>query len=185
MPEQHRGENIVQKIQDCVSEFGLRGKVQCCVHDNVRNMESSSDLYPQLLGLGCIAHTLLQCIKPSLEINQVSKIVGKRRKLVGHFKHSTTLTGEMRKLQTLLQVPEPELIQVVCTRWNLMQLMLKRLCKQQRVITDILVDNKITQKSNRNSASMPILAQLLDPRYKHLWFMTADQRKAAEENLES
>ncbi|CAC5423230.1 unnamed protein product [Mytilus coruscus] len=59
------------------------------------------------------------------------------RKLVGHFKHSTTLNAEMRKL-----------IQDVTTRWNSTQLMLKRLVEQRRVLNDIMVDPSCTKKQD-------------------------------------
>ena len=68
--------------------------------------------------------------------------------MVGHFKYSTTLTAEMRKHQKLFEMPEHELIQDACTRWNSTQLMLERMCEQRRVVTDIMIDTKVTKKSD-------------------------------------
>ena len=76
----------------------------------------------------------------------MSKVVSKCRKLVGHFKHSTTVTAEMRKRQKMLGLKEHELIQDVPTRWNSTQLMLERLCEQRRVVTDIMLDTTVTKK---------------------------------------
>ena len=96
--------------------------------------------------LRIFGHTLQPCIKPVFELSSVAKLISKYRKLVEHFKHSTTVTAEMRKRQTLLNVPEHELVQDVVTRWNSTQLMLSRLVEQRRVLTDILLDEKFTKK---------------------------------------
>lgn len=148
MPERHTGENIAKKLKDCVEEFGLTGKIETCVHDNARNMECAGDKCEDWTDLGCFAHTLQLCIKPVLELPSVSKTVARCRKLVGHFKHSTTVTAEMRKRQKLLGEPEHELVQDVVTRWNSTQMMLGRLSEQRRVLTDIMLDGKVTKKSD-------------------------------------
>ncbi|XP_060605586.1 zinc finger BED domain-containing protein 4-like [Ruditapes philippinarum] len=150
MQERHTGENLANKLKDCVSEFGLENKIGSIVHDNARNMQSASEKCEDWGDVGCFGHTLQLCVKPALELPNVSKIVAKSRKLVGHFKHSTTLTAEMRNRQKVFKVPEHELIQDVPTRWNSTHLMLERLCEQKRVITDIMLDDKFTKKSDSN-----------------------------------
>ncbi|XP_060569040.1 E3 SUMO-protein ligase ZBED1-like [Ruditapes philippinarum] len=150
MQERHTGENLANKLKDCVSEFGLENKIGSIVHDNARNMQSASEKCEDWGDVGCFGHTLQLCVKPALELPNVSKIVAKSRKLVGYFKHSTTLTAEMRNRQKVFKVPEHELIQDVPTRWNSTHLMLERLCEQRRVITDIMLDDKFTKKSDSN-----------------------------------
>ena len=110
MRVRHAAENIAKKLEACTKEFGLVNKVECCVHDNARNMECASELCPQWPDLRCFAHTLQLCVNPALDIPQVAKVVGKCRKLVGYFKHSTTLTAKMWKRQKLLDVKEHALI---------------------------------------------------------------------------
>jgi len=39
MPERHTGENLAIRLKDCVDEFGLKGRVEACVHDNARNID--------------------------------------------------------------------------------------------------------------------------------------------------
>ena len=101
MPERHTGENISLKLQSIISEFELDGKVAISVHDNARNMEAAGVMCPDWIDFGCFGHTLQLCIKPVFELPAVSKTLAKCRKLVGHFKHSTTNTSEMRKRQSL------------------------------------------------------------------------------------
>ncbi|XP_053387152.1 E3 SUMO-protein ligase ZBED1-like [Mercenaria mercenaria] len=148
MPERHTGANLARKLQDCISEFGLVGKVETCVHDNARNMDCAGRICDEWSDLGCFGHTLQLCIKPALELQSVSKTVAKCRKLVGHFKHSTTLTAEMRKRQVTLGAPEHELQQDVVTRWNSTYYMLQRVSEQRRVLTDIMLDTSITSKND-------------------------------------
>jgi hypothetical protein len=62
------------------------------VHDNARNMVSAGNKCPDWDDAGCFAHMLQLCIKPALELPSLSKLIFRARKLIGHFKHSTTVT---------------------------------------------------------------------------------------------
>ncbi|XP_052765968.1 E3 SUMO-protein ligase ZBED1-like [Mya arenaria] len=143
MPERHPAENIASRLQECVRGFGLTGKVECCVHDNACNIQKTSTLCPEWGDHSCFAHTLQLCIKPVLELPSVSKVLGKCRKLVGHFKHSTTVTAELHRRQERMQKegekqPTLALIQDVPKRWNSTQLMCNRLDKLRRSLTSCL-----------------------------------------------
>ncbi|KAH3771589.1 hypothetical protein DPMN_172914 [Dreissena polymorpha] len=50
MPERHTGKNIAIRLKDCVDEFGLKGCVVACVHDNARNMDMAGRLCPGMAG---------------------------------------------------------------------------------------------------------------------------------------
>ena len=103
-------------------------------------MECAGNLCEDLTDLGCFSHTRQLCVKPALEPPTISKTVARCRKLVGHFKHSTTLSREMRSRQALLGAPKHELHQDVPTRWNSTKMMLERLAEQLRVITDSMLE---------------------------------------------
>ena len=148
MPERHTGENLASRLKDCVQEFHIEGKVETCVHDNARNMEAAGNMCDDWSDLGCFGHTLQLCLKPALELPKVAHVVSRSRKLVGHFKHSTTLTAEMKKRQGSMGVKEHVLIQDVATRWNSTYDMMARLSEQRRVISDILLDPTLTKKSD-------------------------------------
>jgi len=148
MPERHTGKNLANRLKECVSEFELTGKINACVHDNARNMEAAGDICEEWTDIGCFGHTFQLCIKPVFDIPQVSKTVSRCRKLVGHFKHSTTVTAEFRRRQPLLNVPQHELVQDESTRWNSTQAMMERLYEQRRVIMDIMLDENVTKKAD-------------------------------------
>jgi hypothetical protein len=148
MPERHTADNLADKLKSIVSEFHLCGKITDVVHDNARNMVSAGNKCPDWDDAGCFAHTLQLCIKPALELPSVSKLISRARKLVGHFKHSTTVTAEMRKRQKLFELPQHELIQDVVIRWNSTQLMMERLCEQRSVISDSMLDPSLTKKED-------------------------------------
>ena len=125
IPERHTGEYLANKLKSAVAEFNLDGIVSTVVHANARKMNSVGKKCPEWDDLNYFGHTSQLCIKPSLEIPAVSKLIARARKLVGHFKHSTTVMAEMRKRQKLFGLPQHELIQDVATRWNSSQIMLE------------------------------------------------------------
>jgi len=73
-------------------------------------MDSAGRLCDEWEDLPCFAHTLQLCIKPALVIDKVEQTVARCRKLVGHFRHSTTLTAEMRSRRAVMGLPDHELI---------------------------------------------------------------------------
>lgn len=145
MPERHTGENPANKLKSAVAEFNLDGKVSTVVHDNARNMNSVGKKCPEWDDLNCFGHTIQLCIKHCPDIPAVSKLIARARKIVGHFKHSTTVMAEMRKRQKLFELPQHELIQNVTTRWNSSQIMLERLCEERHVVSDVMLDTKMTK----------------------------------------
>ena len=58
-----------------VSEFNLDGKVETCVHDNARNMESAGNMWEDCSDLGYFGHTLQLCLKPAFELPKVADVV--------------------------------------------------------------------------------------------------------------
>ena len=91
--------------------------------------------------MGCFGHTLQLCLKPTMELTAVSKVVAKCKKLVGNFKHSTTLTAEMGVRQKAMAIPQHSLVQDVPTRRNSTYGMM-------RVLTDILLDTAFTKRAD-------------------------------------
>ena len=69
-----------------------------------------------------------------LSQDAVSDVVSMSRKIVGHFKHSSSATGRLKELQVELGLPDQQLIQDISTRWNSTFYILQRLCEQRRAL---------------------------------------------------
>lgn len=66
----------------------------------------------------CIAHMLQRSINVSLSDSGFANVFAKRRKIVGHFRHSAANTMELQAQQAALGQQQEPLIQDVPTQWN-------------------------------------------------------------------
>ena len=82
-------------------------------------------------------------MKSVFDIPQVHKLVGRCRKLVGHFKHSSVASLAMKERNSLT------LIQDCPTRWNSIYYMSSRLQECRRAVTDVMLDDTVTKSSDR------------------------------------
>jgi hypothetical protein len=94
IPERHTGEYLANKLKSAVAEFNLDGIVSTVVHANARKMNSVGKKCPEWDDLNCFGHTIQLCIKHCPDISAVSKLIARARKIVGHFKHSTTVMAK-------------------------------------------------------------------------------------------
>ena len=92
------------------------------VHDQAANMLCTLDILESEQGLNCTAHCLQLCLKPSLNLAAISRLLGYARKLVGHFNHSVVATEALKKRQLQMSTAEDakfkKLIKDCTTRWN-------------------------------------------------------------------
>ena len=104
------------------------------LRDNAVNIAKAC-LITGLLSCGCFAHTLQLTINDSLFAQQaVNDAITIARKIVTHFKHSSSGTSKLHELQNELGLPAHQLIQDIQTRWNSTYYMLQRLAEQKRAI---------------------------------------------------
>jgi len=61
--------------------------------------------------------------------------MGDARKLVGHFKHSSSATSHLHDSQQEIGLPAHQLLQDVTTRWNSLYIMLDKLSEQKRAVS--------------------------------------------------
>ncbi|XP_074549889.1 E3 SUMO-protein ligase ZBED1-like [Halichoeres trimaculatus] len=66
----------------------------------------------------CVAHLVQRAIVMSLRDSGFDGVLGKLRKVVGHFKHSPANSNELNAQQALFNLNQESLVQDVPTRWN-------------------------------------------------------------------
>lgn len=95
----HTAENITTVLCASTSLWNLDGKTVGFVTDNASNITNAvENSYYDLVR--CHAHTLQLCIKDSLKQQPlIENLLTKCRKLVGHFKHSSTSRRKLTEIQ--------------------------------------------------------------------------------------
>jgi hypothetical protein len=105
------------------------------LRDNAPNMVKAAEL-AGLPSRGCFAHTLQLALNHGLFGQpSVNKALHICRKMVGHFKHSSTATAKLQAIQQEIGLPIHQLVQDVPTRWNSTHDMVSRLVEQKRAVT--------------------------------------------------
>ena len=88
-----------------------------------------------LKNVSFFAHTLQLSLHDAVLSQQtIADLVSASRKLVGHFKHSSSATSRLHAIQEELGLPNHQLCQDVVARWNATYTMLERLSEQKRAI---------------------------------------------------
>lgn len=138
--ESHTAVNVAHDLQAVVEKWELESKVAGCTTDNARNMVAALALLPWPR-VPCIAHTLQLAVKEGLKVPAVVQVLGRCRKIVGHFKHSYVASRALEAAQDRLKLPKNHLIQEICTRWNSSYAMLSRIAEQQTAISAVLAES--------------------------------------------
>ena len=103
-PESHTAENLKEMLVGGFSEWNLSEKCITGVVDNARNMVNAW----QLMGkphMTCFGHTMNLCVKNSLSVQGIKEVLGKCRKLVSYFNHSSLSHEALKSKQLQLGIP--------------------------------------------------------------------------------
>ena len=76
---------------------------------------------------------------------QVSKALGRARRLVSHFHHSSKSSYVLKQKQNDLHVDKLNLVKDVVTRWNSSYLMMERIIEQQQPLCATLIEIRKTE----------------------------------------
>lgn len=146
--EQHTSANLAEGLKETVLEWKLErsGTTITVTTDNARNIVNAvkeAGLGPQI---GCFAHTINLASQKATGLNQVSRVLGRVRRIVSFFHRSSTAAHILESKQEMLSVPKHTLIQDVPTRWNSSHDMLERYLEQQAAVYSALTE-KILKKN--------------------------------------
>ncbi|XP_039311284.1 zinc finger BED domain-containing protein 4-like [Solenopsis invicta] len=142
-PDSHTGFNIGQILNDVMEEWHISSsQIHLILRDNACNMIIGTDMLGE--SVGCFIHTLQLVIYDCIFKNRnFVEILGKCRKIVGHFSHSSLACSKLKNIQKNLKLPIHKLIQDVTTRWNSTFYMLSRLLEQQQAVTAYAAEKDI------------------------------------------
>ncbi|XP_057684886.1 E3 SUMO-protein ligase ZBED1 [Corythoichthys intestinalis] len=153
--EQHTSTILAEGLKGTVLEWKLErpGTTITVTTDNARNIVNSvkeAGLGPQI---GCFAHTINLASQKATGLNQVSRVLGKVRRIVSFFHRSSTAAHILENKQEMLSIPKHTLIQDVPTRWNSSHDMLERYLEQQAAVYSALTEKVIKKNKDINTLS--------------------------------
>lgn len=158
----HTAQLCSEAFSHVVDNWNIREKIQFICTDNAANITLGITL-GNFKNLRCAAHTIQLSIQKGLEVASVDKVLGKCRKIVGHFKHSPSNQRELDKIQTSLGHNMMKLQQDVETRWNSTLIMISSLIKCKEALRNYLKDSTKFYLPENDWAIIEKLEVILQP----------------------
>ena len=123
LEERHTGENLSKWMLKMVRKFNTDpSRIVADVHNNASNIVSAMNLLKQSHGwesIRCSAHTLQLAVHSAIGADaRIQSVLASARKLVEHFRRSSTANSALTKQQEQMQLKPLDLVQDVATRWS-------------------------------------------------------------------
>ncbi|GBP97507.1 Zinc finger BED domain-containing protein 4 [Eumeta japonica] len=164
LEERHTGDYISEVFQSMLKEWGIQKQnVHCMVRDGGSNMKRACSL-SEIHNVDCTAHQLHLVVKEAIKnVDTISVLLGKCRKIAGHFNHSTMAKQELEKIQVRLNQKVLKVLQDSPTRWNSSYHMLERLDCIKDSLSLYASNNKIEQFNADDWTLIQDLVKVLKP----------------------
>ncbi|XP_077384385.1 E3 SUMO-protein ligase ZBED1-like [Festucalex cinctus] len=170
--ESHTSDNLAEVLKEAVQEWKLdrQDTTIPVTTDNAKNIVNASNSAGLSPHIGCFAHTVNLASQKGLGVNQISRLLGKVRRVVTFFHKSTTAAAALKAKQEMLHLPHHKLVQDVSTRWNSSYDMLARYLEQQAAIYSALTEKDVKKSakelitlSDQDVTVMEDMIQVLKP----------------------
>ena len=140
--DRHTAPNLGAHFLQALEKWNIEHtRCHLVVRDNAANITKCfTDL--GLSSTGCFAHTVQLAVNEGiLSQRYVTDIIATCRRIVGHFKHSSSATSRLHDYQKQLGIANHQLIQDVSTRWNSTYYMMERMLEQRQPLTLYAAEN--------------------------------------------
>lgn len=157
MDQSHTSENLSEVLTSAISEWNLQRYEQnlSLTTDNASNIVNAAKHAELSPHIRCVAHTINLATQRGLKISQMHRLLGRIRRIVSFFHKSTTAMAVLKSKQSLLELPQHKLINVVLTRWNSSHDMVQRFLEQQAAIEAFL----LTKDVKKNAKDVHLLSE--------------------------
>ncbi|XP_051574117.1 E3 SUMO-protein ligase ZBED1 isoform X3 [Myxocyprinus asiaticus] len=145
---EHKSTNYAEKLKEVVADWSLE-RPRCTIpvtSDNAKNIVSAvleAGLGPQI---DCFAHTINLAAQKATAVSQVSRLLGKIRRLASFFHRSTAAAHILLTKQEMLEVSKQPLVHDVPSRWISSFDMVERYIEQQVAVHSALTEKAIKNK---------------------------------------
>ncbi|KAK7164986.1 hypothetical protein R3I94_003387 [Phoxinus phoxinus] len=162
--ERHFAEACAEQFMQVAKEWEIESKITTVGTDSARNMIAASRLLP-FEHMPCIAHIIQRAIVMALREGGFDGVLGKCRKLVGHFKHSPSNMIDLKAQQIAHDLGEETLVQDVLTRWHSTLEMVSRILRNKDPLMATLAhqNHKLTLLTSAEFDKLARLEKLLEP----------------------
>ncbi|XP_069110369.1 E3 SUMO-protein ligase ZBED1-like [Argopecten irradians] len=147
MDGSHTAERLAESILETKSEWCLKEVV--ATTDNAANEVKAFKLL-QWTRFGCFGHRINLIVKKALEQPDISRVLGKGRRLVTLYHSSSSINDYLKEKQQLLlssMLVGHKLIADVPRRWNSSLMMLTRLNEQMPALLAVAADDRVNKSA--------------------------------------
>ncbi len=159
LEERHTGENLSKWMLKMAGKFKIDpSRIVAVVHDNASNIVCAMNLLKQSHGwesVRCSAHTLQLAVHSAIGADaRIQSVLASARKLVEHFRRSSTANSALTKQQEQMQLKPLDLVQDVATRWSSTFSMCKRLKELRLPVSMVMANREIIDLQKRQQLEL-------------------------------